>query len=163
MTGSSGESRRATRRTGITFDKVYFESDLYKLGRGEILAGIEKGLFQKDPDGSVWVDLTDKGMEREVLLRGDGTSLYITQDIGTAIQRMKDWPFDTLIYVVGSEQRHHFHVLFKVLSILGYDLGRQSTSPGVWNGESSRGEDEIPRRHGGGRGRPAGRAGEAGR
>jgi arginyl-tRNA synthetase len=109
------------KRTGITFDKVYFESDLYKLGRGEILAGIEKGLFQKDPDGSVWVDLTDKGMEREVLLRGDGTSLYITQDIGTAIQRMKDWPFDMLIYVVGSEQRHHFHVLFNVLSILGYE------------------------------------------
>ncbi len=116
-----GGIEESYRRTGITFDKVYFESDLYKLGRGEILAGVEKGLFQKDPDGSVWVDLTDKGMEREVLLRGDGTSLYITQDVGTAIQRMKDWPFDTLIYVVGSEQRHHFHVLFNVLSILGYE------------------------------------------
>ncbi|HYW86003.1 MAG TPA: arginine--tRNA ligase, partial [Spirochaetia bacterium] len=108
-------------RTGITFDKVYFESNLYKLGRGEILSGVEKGLFQKDPDGSVWVDLADKGMEREVLLRGDGTSLYITQDVGTAIQRMKDWPFDMMIYVVGSEQRHHFHVLFNVLSIMGFE------------------------------------------
>ena len=108
------------RRTGVSFDQVYLESNLYKLGRGEVLAGIEKGLFQKDPDGSVWVDLTDKGGEREVLLRGDGTSLYITQDIGTAIQRSTDWPFDMLIYIVGSEQRHHFVVLFKVLEMLGY-------------------------------------------
>ncbi len=68
----------------------------------------------------MWVDLTDKGMEREVLLRSDGTSLYITQDIGTAIQRSKDWPFDRMIYVVGSEQRHHFQVLFRVLKRLGY-------------------------------------------
>jgi arginyl-tRNA synthetase len=119
-----GGIEESYRRTGISFDKVYFESDLYKLGREEILSGIEKGLFQKDPDGSVWVDLTDKGMEREVLLRGDGTSLYITQDIGTAIQRSKDWPFDALIYVVGSEQKHHFHVLFKVLEILGCEWAR---------------------------------------
>lgn len=116
-----GGIEESYRRTGITFDKVYFESNLYKLGRGEILSGVEKGLFQKDPDGSVWVDLADKGMEREVLLRGDGTSLYITQDVGTAIQRMKDWPFDMMIYVVGSEQRHHFHVLFNVLSIMGFE------------------------------------------
>ncbi len=108
------------RRTGVTFDQVYFESDVYKLGRSEVLAGIGKGLFQKDPDGSVWVDLTDQGMDREVLLRSDGTSLYLTQDIGVAIQRSKDWPFDRLIYVVGSEQRHHFQVLFKVLAVLGY-------------------------------------------
>jgi arginyl-tRNA synthetase len=108
------------RRTGVTFDQIYFESDVYKLGRSEILAGIKKGLFQKDADGSVWVDLTDQGMDREVLLRSDGTSLYITQDIGVAIQRSKDWPFDRLIYVVGSEQRHHFQVLFKVLAVLGY-------------------------------------------
>ena len=107
-------------RTGISFDQVYFESDIYKLGRSEILSGIEKGLFQKDADGSVWVDLTSKGMDREVLLRSDGTSLYLTQDIGVAIQRFKDWPFDRLIYVVASEQRHHFQVLFKVLEILGF-------------------------------------------
>jgi arginyl-tRNA synthetase len=107
-------------RTGVSFDQVYFESDVYKLGRSEILAGVEKGTFQKDPDGSVWVDLTGRGMDREVLLRSDGTSLYITQDIGVAIQRSKDWPFDRLVYVVGSEQRHHFQVLFQVLDILGY-------------------------------------------
>jgi arginyl-tRNA synthetase len=108
------------RRTGITFDKVYFESDLYTLGRQEVLTGLEKGTFQRDPDGSVWIDLTDEGMEREVLLRSDGTSIYLTQDIGTAIQRSKDWPFDRMIYVVGSEQRHHFQVLFRVLARLGY-------------------------------------------
>jgi arginyl-tRNA synthetase len=115
-----GGIEQSYKRTGVTFDQVYFESDVYKLGRSEILAGIEKGLFQKDPDGSVWVDLTDQGMDREVLLRSDGTSLYITQDIGVAIQRSKDWPFDRLVYVVGSEQRHHFQVLFKVLAVLGY-------------------------------------------
>ena len=108
------------RRTGITFDAVYFESNVYRLGRSEVLAGVENGTFQKDPDGSIWIDLGSYGMDREVLLRSDGTSLYITQDIGVAIQRSKDWPFDRLIYVVGSEQRHHFQVLFKVLEVLGY-------------------------------------------
>jgi len=108
------------KRTGISFDTVYFESEVYQLGRQEVLAGLEKGIFQKDPDGSVWVDLTEDGMDREVLLRSDGTSIYLTQDIGTAIQRSKDWHFDRMIYVVGSEQRHHFQVLFKVLARLGY-------------------------------------------
>lgn len=108
------------RRTGVTFDQVYYESEIYTLGKQEVLAGLEKGIFQRDPDGSVWADLTDKGMDREVLLRSDGTSIYMTQDIGTAIQRSRDWPFDKLVYVVGSEQRHHFKVLFQVLSVLGY-------------------------------------------
>jgi arginyl-tRNA synthetase len=108
------------RRTGVSFDQVYFESQLYQLGRTEILEGVSKGLFQRDPDGSTWIDLTDQGMDREVLLRSDGTSLYITQDIGTAIQRFRDWPFQRMIYVVGSEQRHHFQVLFKVLAALGH-------------------------------------------
>jgi arginyl-tRNA synthetase len=112
--------RQSYARTGVSFDHVYFESKIYKLGRGEILSGIEKGLFQRDPDGSLWVDLADRGMDREVLLRSDGTSLYLTQDIGVAIQRSRDWPFDRLIYVVASEQRHHFHVLFSVLAILGF-------------------------------------------
>jgi arginyl-tRNA synthetase len=108
------------RRTGVSFDQVYHESEIYKLGRQEVLAGLEKDIFQRDPDGSVWADLSGKGMDREVLLRSDGTSIYLTQDIGTAIQRSRDWPFDRLIYVVGSEQRHHFKVLFQVLSVLGY-------------------------------------------
>jgi arginyl-tRNA synthetase len=108
------------RRTGVTFDQVYYESEIYTLGKQEVLGGLEKGIFQRDPDGSVWADLSDKGMDREVLLRSDGTSIYMTQDIGTAIQRSRDWPFDKLVYVVGSEQRHHFKVLFQVLSVLGY-------------------------------------------
>jgi arginyl-tRNA synthetase len=107
------------RRTGVSFDQVYFESDVYSLGRDAVLDGIAKSMFQKDPDGSVWVDLSERGMDREVLLRSDGTSLYLTQDIGTAIQRHSDWPFDRLIYVVASEQRHHFRVLFPVLEMLG--------------------------------------------
>jgi arginyl-tRNA synthetase len=107
-------------RTGISFDTVYRESDIYELGRSEVLTGLSKGIFQQDPDCSVWVDLTDTGLDREVLLRADGTTLYLTQDIGTAIQRFHDWPFDRHIYVVASEQRHHFIVLFRTLSLLGY-------------------------------------------
>ena len=77
-------------------------------------------MFQRDPDGSVWVDLTAQGLDRKVLLRSDGTSLYVTQDVGTAVQRHRDWPFDRQIYVVGNEQRYHFQVLFQVLSMLGH-------------------------------------------
>jgi arginyl-tRNA synthetase len=108
------------RRTGITFDAVYRESEVYTLGKAEVLAGLQRGIFQQDPDGSVWVDLTEQGMDREVLLRADGTSLYLTQDIGLAIQRSRDWPFQRLIYVVGSEQRYHFRVLFASLGLLGH-------------------------------------------
>ena len=107
-------------RTGVSFDTVYYESDIYTLGKKEVLDGLARGLFQKDPDGSIWADLSGAGMDREVLLRSDGTSIYLTQDIGTAVQRSRDWPFDRLIYVVGSEQRHHFKVLFQVLSQLGH-------------------------------------------
>jgi arginyl-tRNA synthetase len=108
------------RKTGVRFDKVYLESETYLLGRAEILAGLERGVFQRDPDGSVWADLTGQSLDRKVLLRSDGTSLYVTQDVGTAVQRHRDWPFDQLIYVVGNEQRHHFQVLFLVLEMLGH-------------------------------------------
>jgi arginyl-tRNA synthetase len=108
------------RKTGVRFDKVYRESETYLLGRAEILAGLERGVFQRDPDGSVWVDLTAQGLDRKVLLRSDGTSLYVTQDVGTAVQRHRDWPFNRQIYVVGNEQRYHFQVLFKVLALLGH-------------------------------------------
>jgi arginyl-tRNA synthetase len=107
------------RRTGITFDQTYYESETYRLGRDEILKGLEDGVFYRDPEGTVWVDLTDIDLDKKVLLRGDGTSLYLTQDIGTAIRRHEDWPFDHLIYVVASEQRYHFQVLFEVLRRLG--------------------------------------------
>ncbi len=105
--------------TGISFDKVYYESNTYSLGRDEVLKGLAAGVFYKKDDGSIWVDLSGDELEQKVLLRGDGTSLYITQDIGTAIMRHNDWPFDKLIYVVASEQKYHFNVLFKVLKLLG--------------------------------------------
>jgi arginyl-tRNA synthetase len=108
-------------RTGISFDRTYYESELYTVGRDIVLDGIARGLFEREADGSVWADLTADGLDREVLLRSDGTSLYLTQDIGLAVHRAKDWPFDRLIYVVASEQRRHFQVLFKVLAKLGFD------------------------------------------
>jgi arginyl-tRNA synthetase len=108
------------RKTGVRFDQVYLESETYLLGRAEILAGLERGLFSRDQDGSVWADLSAQGLDRKVLLRSDGTSLYVTQDVGTAVQRHRDWPFDQMIYVVGNEQRYHFQVLFQVLRILGH-------------------------------------------
>ena len=107
-------------RTGVSFDKLYYESDTYLKGREEILKGLQDGIFYQEADGSVWVDLAEIGLDKIVLLRKDGTALYITQDIGTAIYRHHDWPFDQLVYVVGSEQQYHFKVLFYVLKKLGY-------------------------------------------
>ncbi|MBN1835967.1 MAG: arginine--tRNA ligase [Spirochaetales bacterium] len=112
------------RATGVSFDRIYRESDTYLLGRQVVLEGVEGGIFQRDPDGSVWVDLSAQGLDRKVLLRSDGTSLYVTQDIGTAVQRHHDWPFDQMIYVVGNEQRHHFQVLFEILAMLGHEWAR---------------------------------------
>jgi arginyl-tRNA synthetase len=109
------------RRTGISFDKIYYESDTYLTGRDQIMEGLEKGIFYREEDGSVWVDLEPIGLDKKVLLRKDGTALYMTQDIGTAILRHGDWDFNQLIYVVGSEQQYHFKVLFYVLSRLGYE------------------------------------------
>ena len=116
-------------RTGVGFEKLYFESDTYLKGREEILKGLEKGIFFKAPDGSVRIDVTDvvgKGKDGEdhtkVLLRKDGTSVYITQDIGTAIFRHNDWAFNQMVYVVASEQSYHFKILFHILKKLGYDL-----------------------------------------
>lgn len=109
------------RRTGIEFDDVYYESKTYSAGRSEVLKGLEKGVFYRKEDGSVWVDLEEINLDKKVLLRSDGTSLYLTQDIGTAIARHDDWPFKRLIYVVASEQMYHFKVLFHVLRKLGFD------------------------------------------
>ncbi|MBO8435648.1 MAG: arginine--tRNA ligase [Spirochaetes bacterium] len=105
---------------GISFDKLYYESETYKLGRSEVMKGLEMGVFKKEEDGSVQVDLSPIGLDKKVLLRRDGTTLYMTQDIGTAVKRHEDWPFDSLIYVVASEQNYHFKVLFYVLGLLGY-------------------------------------------
>lgn len=112
--------RETYKRTGIKFDKYYYESQLYKKGKSEILRGLEKGIFYKDKDGAIKVSLAPIGLDEKVLLRSDGTSIYITQDIGTAIERHNDWPYTSCIYVVGNEQEYHFKVLFYILSLLGY-------------------------------------------
>jgi arginyl-tRNA synthetase len=108
------------RRTGISFDQYYFESDTWQLGKEEVLKGLDTGLFCREPDGAIAVDLSAENLDKKILLRSDGTSIYITQDFGTAINRHRDWPFDQLIYVVGSEQQYHFKVLFILLDKLGY-------------------------------------------
>jgi len=108
------------KRTGVSFDQYYFESDTWQLGKEEVLKGLESGLFYREPDGAVAVDLSAENLDKKILLRSDGTSIYITQDFGTAINRHKDWPFDRLIYVVGSEQQYHFKVLFTLLEKMGY-------------------------------------------
>ena len=106
---------------GVDFDKLYYESDTYLLGRDEVIKGLEAGVFFKKEDGSIWVDLTDEGMDQKLLLRADGTAVYMTQDIGTAILRFKDFPnLSQIIYTVGNEQDYHFKVLFKILSKLGF-------------------------------------------
>lgn len=111
-------------RQGVGFDDYYFESLTYTKGKQEVLEGLSRGVFYRDGDGSVWADLEDVGLDRKVLLRKDGTSIYITQDIGTAIQRSKDWPFDELVYVVASEQHYHFRALFEILRRLGYSWSK---------------------------------------
>ena len=112
--------KKTYERTGISFDKYYFESQTYMLGKDEVLKGLEKGIFFRQDDNSVAVDLTEEKLDKKILLRSDGTSIYITQDFGTAISRHNEWPFDQQIYVVGSEQQYHFKVLFILLEKLGY-------------------------------------------
>lgn len=106
---------------GIAFDKNYYESNTYLLGKKAVNVGLERGIFTKDPDGSVWIDLTEKGLDRKILLRSDGTSVYITQDIGLAMQRQEEYHFDRMVYVVADEQNYHFQVLFAILKELGMD------------------------------------------
>ncbi|MDB2586788.1 arginine--tRNA ligase [Flavobacteriaceae bacterium] len=108
-------------KLGVNFDKNYFESDTYLLGKKDIEHGLDQGVFYQKEDGSVWCDLTDQGLDQKLVLRSDGTSVYMTQDIGTAIQRMSDYPdANGMIYTVGNEQDYHFKVLFLILSRLGY-------------------------------------------
>tara|TARA_R110001599_G_scaffold84635_1_gene227833 strand:- start:7467 stop:9272 length:1806 start_codon:yes stop_codon:yes gene_type:complete len=108
-------------RMGVDFDKLYYESETYLIGRDRVMEGLEKGVFYKKEDGSIWVDLTDEGLDQKLLLRSDGTSVYMTQDIGTAIMRYEDYPdLSQLIYTVGNEQEYHFKVLFLILKKLGY-------------------------------------------
>ncbi|MGO4818168.1 arginine--tRNA ligase [Flavobacterium sp. W22_SRS_FP1] len=107
---------------GVDFDCYYYESNTYLLGKNVVQIGLEKGIFEKDPDGSVWIDLTDEGLDRKIVLRSDGTAVYMTQDIGTAIQRVKDYSdVGGMVYTVGNEQDYHFKVLFLILKKLGFD------------------------------------------
>lgn len=108
------------KRLGVEFEKTYYESNTYLLGKKVVEEGLAKGIFQKKPDGSVRIDLTADGLDEKVLLRSDGTSVYITQDLGTAIERQKEYSFNRLVYVVGNEQDYHFKVLFLILKKLGY-------------------------------------------
>jgi arginyl-tRNA synthetase len=107
---------------GVDFDSYYYESNTYLLGKEVVQFGLEKGIFEKDPDGSVWIDLTADGLDRKIVLRSDGTAVYMTQDIGTAIQRVKDFSdVGGMVYTVGNEQDYHFKVLFLILKKLGFD------------------------------------------
>ncbi|WP_081208896.1 arginine--tRNA ligase [Salegentibacter sediminis] len=106
---------------GVDFDKNYYESETYLLGKDVVNQGLEKGVFYKKEDGSVWIDLTDEGLDEKIVLRSDGTAVYMTQDIGTAIQRVKDFDINGMVYTVGNEQDYHFKVLFLILKKLGYD------------------------------------------
>jgi arginyl-tRNA synthetase len=106
---------------GVDFDQLYFESDTYLLGKDVVADGLKKGVFYKKEDGSVWIDLTDEGLDEKIVLRSDGTAVYMTQDIGTAIQRVKDYPdVMGMVYTVGNEQDYHFKVLFLILKKLGF-------------------------------------------
>jgi len=112
------------RRMGVSFDKIYYESNTYIDGKKKVLEGLDKGLFYRKEDGSVWADLTAEGLDHKLLLRSDGTSVYMTQDIGTAQQRFNDYPIDQMIYVVGNEQNYHFQVLSILLDKLGFKWGK---------------------------------------
>jgi len=110
---------------GVNFDCFYYESNTYLLGKDVVQIGLDRGVFEKDPDGSVWIDLTDEGLDRKIVLRSDGTAVYMTQDIGTAIQRVKDYPdVGGMVYTVGNEQDYHFKVLFLILKKLGFDWSK---------------------------------------
>ncbi len=115
------------KRLGVAFDKIYYESQTYLKGKAKVEEGLSKGLFERHEDGSVWADLTNEGLDQKLLLRSDGTSVYMTQDIGTAEMRFQDFPIDKMIYVVGNEQNYHFQVLSILLDRLGFKWGKELT------------------------------------
>lgn len=112
------------RKMGVDFDKIYYESQTYLEGKEKVLEGLEKGIMYRKEDGSVWADLTAEGLDHKLLLRADGTSVYMTQDIGTAKLRFQDYPIDKMVYVVGNEQNYHFQVLSILLDKLGFSWGK---------------------------------------
>jgi len=112
------------KKLGVDFDKIYYESETYLYGKDEVLRGLAEGVFYQKEDSSVWADLTSEGLDQKILLRSDGTSVYMTQDIGTAKERFQDYPIDQMIYVVGNEQNYHFQVLSILLDKLGFEFGK---------------------------------------
>ena len=112
-------------KMGVSFDKIYYESQTYLKGKAKVEEGLAKGLFERHEDGSVWADMTNEGLDQKLLLRSDGTSVYMTQDIGTAEMRFQDYPIDKMIYVVGNEQNYHFQVLSILLDRLGFKWGKE--------------------------------------
>ena len=110
---------------GVDFDKIYYESETYLVGKNEVLRGLKEGVFYQKEDGSVWADLTNDKLDQKLLLRSDGTSVYMTQDIGTAKMRFEDYSIDEMVYVVGNEQNYHFQVLAILLDKLGYEWGKE--------------------------------------
>ena len=115
------------KKMGVSFDKIYYESQTYLKGKAKVEEGLSKGLFERHEDNSVWADLTNEGLDQKLLLRSDGTSVYMTQDIGTAEMRFQDYPIDKMIYVVGNEQNYHFQVLSILLDRLGFKWGKELT------------------------------------
>lgn len=111
-------------KLGVDFDKNYYESETYLLGKNVVAEGLEKGVFYRKEDGSVWIDLTEEGLDEKIVLRSDGTAVYMTQDIGTAIQRVQDFSINGMVYTVGNEQDYHFKVLFLILKKLGYEWAK---------------------------------------
>jgi len=112
------------KKLSVDFDKIYYESETFDIGRKKVLEGLEKGIFYRKDDGSLWVDLTNDGLDHKLLLRSDGTTVYMTQDIGTAMQRVNDYDFDKMVYVVGNEQDYHFQVLSLILDKLGFSWAK---------------------------------------
>ncbi len=145
------------KRLGVDFDKIYYESNTYLEGKDKVLEGLEKGIMYRKDDGSVWADLTDAGLDHKLLLRSDGTSVYMTQDIGTAKLRYQDYPIDKMIYVVGNEQNYHFQVLSLLLDRLGFKWGKDLVHFSYGMVELPRRQDEEPRGNSGRRRRPDGR------
>ena len=125
------------KRLGVDFDQVQYESQTYLLGKDLIKEGLDKGVFFTKEDGSVWCDLTDEGLDKKLLLRGDGTSVYMTQDLGTAVGRFADNDIQRLIYTVGNEQDYHFQVLFKILKKTRLQLGGAPLPSFLRNGGTS--------------------------
>jgi arginyl-tRNA synthetase len=141
-------------KLGVSFDKLYFESETYLLGRDVVQKGMDKGLFYQKEDNSVWIDLEDAKLDHKLVLRSDGTSVYITQDIGTAMQRYQDYGVDKMVYVVADEQNYHFQVLFEIMKRLEEPYADGLVPFGVRYGRSADRENEIPGRHSGGCRRP---------